>query len=105
MFVHAVYFWLRDNLTPEERTRFELGVLSLLTIDGVEFGHVGVPAPTDRAVIERGYSTALVLAFADQQAHDAYQVDPAHDRFRDECKSLWTSVRIYDSVSDSVSDA
>ena len=59
-----------------------------------------VPAPTDRPVIERGYSRALVLVFADQATHDAYQVDPVHDRFREECGGLWTNVRIYDSVSD-----
>jgi hypothetical protein len=100
MFVHSVYFWLRDNLTPAERAQFEAGVQSLATIAGVEHGFIGVPAPTERAVIERGYSKAAVLVFADQQAHDAYQVDPVHDRFRDECGSLWTKVRIYDSISD-----
>jgi hypothetical protein len=42
---------------------------------------------------------ALVLVFADQDAHDPYQEHPVHDRFREECGSCWTAVRIYDSVS------
>ena len=100
MFVHAVYFWLRPDLTPAERARFDAGVESLRTIEGVRHGYVGVPAPTDRPVIERGYSRALVAVFDDQAAHDAYQVHPVHDRFRDECGGLWTHVRIFDSVSD-----
>ena len=100
MFVHAVYFWLRPDLTPAERARFDAGVESLRTIEGVRHGYVGVPAPTDRPVIERGYSRALVAVFDDQAAHDAYQVHPVHDRFRDECGGLWTTVRIFDSVSD-----
>lgn len=60
--------------------------------------YIGVPAQTDRPVIERGYSNSLVLIFPDQTSHDAYQVDPVHDRFRAECGGFWTTVRIYDSV-------
>ena len=99
MFVHAVYFWLRDGLTRDDEARFAAGLESLRAIDGVAHGYIGVPAPTDRPVIERGYSRALVLVFADQRAHDAYQVHPVHDRFRAECGGYWTSVRIYDSVT------
>ena len=100
MFLHAVYFWLRDDLTTAERARYEEGLRSLREIEHVAQGWIGVPAPTDRPVIERGYSRALVLAFADQAAHDAYQVHPVHDRFRDECGTYWTRVQIFDSVSD-----
>ena len=100
MFVHAVYFWLRDDLTSEERQRFETGLQSLCAIDSVRHGYIGSPAATDRPVIERSYSRALVLLFDDEGAHDAYQVHPVHDRFRDECHTLWRAVRIYDSVGD-----
>lgn len=99
MFVHAVYFWLRDDLTPEQRAQFVAGLHALRAIAHVQQGYVGVPAPTSRPVIERGYTWALVLVFADQQAHDAYQHHPVHDRFRDDCAPLWTQVRIFDSVS------
>lgn len=99
MFIHAVYFWLRDDLTPAERAQVVAGLHALRGIDLVQQGYVGVPAPTDRPVIDRSYSYALVLAFADQAAHDAYQVHPVHDRFRDECSRYWHTVRIYDSVT------
>jgi hypothetical protein len=100
MFVHAVYFWLRENLTAAERKKFLAGVRSLRAIEGVKDGYIGVPAPTDRPVIERGYSQSLLLIFPDQAAHDAYQTHPVHDRFRKECSGFWTSVRIYDSISE-----
>jgi hypothetical protein len=100
MFVHAVYFWLRDDLTAAERLAFIEGVRSLRTIDTVQHGYVGVPATTDRAVIERGYSHALVLVFADKRAHDAYQTHPVHDRFRDTCSTFWRKVLIYDTDAD-----
>jgi len=98
MFVHAVYFWLRKNLTPAEERRFLAGLESLRAIEGVREGYIGAPASTDRPVIERGYSRALVLIFADQAAHDAYQEHPVHDRFRTECGDFYTTVRIFDSV-------
>lgn len=100
MFVHAVYFWLRDDLAPADRARFVAGVHALCAIETVRDGHVGVPALTDRPVIERGYSYALVLTFADEAAHDAYQVHPVHDRFREECAGFWHQVRIFDSVGE-----
>lgn len=99
MFVHAVYFWLRADLTAAERDHFIAGLRSLRGIEGVAHGWIGVPAPTDRSVIERSYSWALVLVFADQRAHDAYQVHPVHDRFREECGRYWTTVRIHDTVT------
>ena len=100
MFVHAVYFRLRGDLTPAEREQFLAGLRSLRGIEDVRQGYIGVPAPTDRPVIERGYTHALVLVFADQTQHDAYQVHPVHDRFRDECAPFWEQVRIYDSVGE-----
>jgi hypothetical protein len=101
MFVHAVYFWLRPDLASAEEKQFGAGLESLRAINGVRQGYIGVPAPTDRPVIERGYSRALVLIFDDKPAHDAYQVHPVHDKFRAECGGFWTMVRIYDSVTDS----
>ena len=101
MFVHAMYFWLRDGISREDEATFDAGVGSISTIEGVVHGYVGVPAATDRPVIERGYSRALVIVFNDEAAHDAYQVHPVHDRFREECGGFWTSVRIFDSVSTS----
>ena len=100
MFIHAVYFWLRRDLKPAERERFAAGLRSLRAIEGVRHGYIGVPAPTDRPVIERGYSNSLVLVFPDEAAHDAYQVHPVHDRFRAECGAFWTTVRIFDSVTE-----
>ena len=98
MFVHSVYFWLRDDLVPEEREAFVQGASALKRIDSVRHGYLGVPAPTDRAIIDRSYSYALTLVFEDQEGHDRYQVDPVHDRFREECAPYWTKVLIYDSV-------
>ncbi|MEO8911225.1 MAG: Dabb family protein [Gemmatimonadaceae bacterium] len=99
MFIHAVYFWLREGLAAADRERFVAGLRSLRAIEGATEGFIGVPAPTDRPVIDRSYSWSLVLVFPSQREHDAYQVHPVHDKFRAECSGYWTTVRIYDSVT------
>ncbi len=96
MFLHSVYFWLRDDLTSLDRDRFVEGVNALLAIETVRHGYVGTPASTDRKIIDRSYSYGLVVAFDDRDGHDIYQDDAIHDRFRDECADLWEDVKIYD---------
>ncbi|MFN5582317.1 Dabb family protein [Gemmatimonas sp.] len=98
MLVHAVYFWLRDDLTADERAFFETTLRSLQGIPSATHCWIGQPAETDRPVIDRSYTWALVLAFDDMAAHDAYQVDPAHQAFVSGCKPLWKQVKIYDSI-------
>lgn len=99
MFIHAVYFWLRDDLSPADTSRFVAGLESLRAIEDVRDGWIGLPAATDRPVIDRSYSRALVLLFDDAKAHERYQRHPVHDRFRDECSGYWTAIRIYDSIT------
>jgi len=41
----------------------------------------------------------LPQSVKDAAAEEAYQVHPEHDRFRAECGSFWTQVRIFDSVT------
>ena len=97
MFVHSVYFWLKPELTEAQQAQFWAGVRSLGTIASVKACYIGTPAATDRPIIDRSYSCALVVVFADEAGHEAYQVDAIHDRFRIECASLWERVLIYDA--------
>jgi len=98
-FTHVVNFWLKNDLTADQRKVFEDGVRSLGTISTVDVFHLGTPASTDRPVIDRSYDFCLVCMFKNKEDHDAYQVDPVHDVFRDTCSSLWEKVLIYDSES------
>ena len=100
MLIHSVYFWLKPNLSPQELDSFWDGVSSLLGINSVASGYVGKPADTEkRDIIDDTYDCALITIFKDRQAHDAYQIDPIHDTFR-ELSHLWHRVQIYDSLSD-----
>ncbi len=96
MFVHCVYLWLKEDLTPKQLEDVKAGISSLTSLASVKHGYFGTPADTNRPVIDRTYSYGLVVMFESAADHDAYQVDPAHDDFRKNFASYWKSVKIYD---------
>jgi len=97
MFIHHVFFWLKEELSVADVQKFDTAVKSLLTITYVASGDVGNPAATSRPVIDNSYSYSLLLQFADLASHDAYQVDPIHLKFVEGCSTLWNKVLIFDS--------
>ncbi|MDB5103406.1 MAG: Stress responsive alpha-beta barrel protein [Fibrobacteres bacterium] len=98
MLVHAVYFWLKPGTAAADEARFVELSSAMAKIPGVEHLWLGKPADTDRPVIDRSYSYALVVVMKDMAAHDGYQVHPIHDIFREKCSMLWNKVQIYDSL-------
>ncbi len=98
MFTHCVFFWLKPETTREDCVEFEQGLRSLTTIPGAIDATFGVPATTDRPVVERSYSYGLMVKLNDLAAHDAYQVHPVHKEFLKNCAALWSRVQVYDFV-------
>lgn len=98
MLVHAVYFWLKPELTDAQRADFRRGVETLAAIKSVEKTYIGPPAKTPkRPVIDDSYSLALVVLNKDIAAQNAYQVDPIHLKFVEDFNTFWMRVQIYDS--------
>jgi hypothetical protein len=98
MLVHAVYFWLKPELTAAQRADFRRAVESLRKIKAIEKIYIGAPAATEkRPVIEGTYSVALTVVVKNVAAHNAYQVDPIHLAFVKTFKAFWTRVQIYDA--------
>lgn len=98
MIVHAVYFWLKPNITPEQLATFVEGVNTLRKISSVVHCWIGEPASTDRPAIDRSYSYGLIVIFNDMTGHDAYQEDPIHRGFVERCRNLWSQVKIFDTL-------
>ena len=96
MFVHNVFFWLKDGLDDGEVAAFEKGLQSLCGIEFVTSGFYGKPAATDRPVIDSSYSYGMMLTFDDKMAQDAYQVSETHQQFLAEHRAKRTRVLIYD---------
>jgi hypothetical protein len=98
IFVHHVYFWLKETGNGEHRAQLIEGLQKLSAVESIQQFHIGVPADTDRDVIERGYAVSWLLIFANGEDQASYQVDPIHLKFVEECKHLWSKVIVHDSV-------
>jgi hypothetical protein len=98
MLYHCVYFWLKPELTAEQRADFRRGVETLKVIKSAAQVIVGAPAATTRRpVVDSSYDVALIVVCRDVVAEAAYQVDPVHLAFIENFKTFWARVQIYDS--------
>lgn len=98
MFVHHVYFWLKNPESKEDLQKLIEGLKKLTKIKYIRMFHIGVPADTNRDVIDTSYSISWLNIFDNKEDEEKYQVDPIHLKFVEECSPLWTKVLVYDSV-------
>jgi hypothetical protein len=99
MLIHSVFFWLKPETTPAQREAMLGGLESLRGIKSVEVLYIGTPAALpERPVRDSSYAFALTVGFKDIAAHDAYQVDPLHEAFNHNFRSLWARVQVYDAI-------
>ena len=98
-FVHHVLFWLVEPENPNARTEFEGALRDLASIDLVVANHIGIPAATNRDVIENTYTYSMVLTFANKTDQDTYQTHPDHLKFIEKFGHLWSRVMVIDTES------
>ncbi|MFT4666621.1 MAG: hypothetical protein ACI9XB_003587 [Gammaproteobacteria bacterium] len=97
--IHNVFFWLKSDLTTEQKSAFLAGVKSLEKAATVKSCYIGPPASTEkREVVDNSFSYALLLHFDDEAGQNAYQVDPIHLKFVEDHKDKWERVIVYDNV-------
>ncbi len=97
-FIHHVYFWLHNPESTEDQASLLAGLQALSKTPSIEQFHIGVPATTNREVIDTSYQLSWLCVFASKEAQDAYQTDPVHLHFVDTCKHLWKKVTVFDSI-------
>ena len=98
MFVHHVYFWLKNADSADVKKKLVEGLQKLSKVKTIKSFHIGQPAPTNRDVIDRSYSVSWLLLFENGTDQESYQTDPIHLKFVEECSSLWSKVVVYDSI-------
>lgn len=98
MFIHHVYFWLKNPSSKEDLEKLIDGLEKLSKVKTIKMFHIGKPAGTNRDVIDTSYSVSWLCLFDDAAGQESYQVDPIHLKFVDECKELWEKVIVYDSI-------
>ncbi|MBS1567044.1 MAG: Dabb family protein [Bacteroidetes bacterium] len=100
MFIHHVYFWLKNPDNAADLAALKKGLQSLTGIETIGMYHIGVPAATSRDVIDRSYSVSWMLVFDNLEDEEIYQHHAVHKKFVEDCKHLWERVVVYDSVDE-----
>jgi hypothetical protein len=98
IFVHHVYFWLKNTGNKEDRDKLVAGLKKLSAVKTIKQFHIGQPADTKRDVIDTSYAVSWLALFDNGADQASYQTDPIHLKFVEECSSLWVKVVVYDSV-------
>lgn len=98
VFIHHVFFWLKNPESKTDRDKLVAGLLKLSEVKTIRSFHIGKPADTNREVIERGYAISWLLHFENADDQASYQSDPIHLKFVEDCSHLWGKVIVYDSV-------
>jgi hypothetical protein len=97
--VHSVYFWLKQELTGDQRALFESELKRLPALSYLASGWVAKPAATEvRPVTDHSFDYHLQLEFKSMDDHAFYQSECLdHKRFVDTCKPMFDRVIVYDS--------
>ena len=100
MFIHHVYFWLKNSGSAEDLAQLKTGLQKLTVIETIGMYQIGLPAATNRDVIDRSYAVSWMLMFDNLEDEEIYQHHPLHKKFVEECSHLWSKVIVYDSVDE-----
>jgi hypothetical protein len=98
-FIHHVFFWFKKPVNKEIREKFEKALKELVTIETIVSYHLGIPASTNREVIDSSYTYSLLTTYKNKADQDIYQTHPKHLKFIDDCHEMWEKVVVYDTVS------
>jgi len=101
MFVHTVFFWLREGTPEEARAQLIQDCRTLLSrVPTARHVWAGPPANTPRDVVDNSYGCGLTVLFDDAEGHDVYQDHPLHQEFIDRNRAHWERVQVYDFVQE-----
>jgi hypothetical protein len=98
-FIHHVFFWLKDPASAQALEQLIEGLRKLSKAPTIKDFHIGIPANTNRDVIDSTYAASWLLLFDSAEDQDIYQTDPIHLKFIEECSHLWNKVVVYDTIS------
>jgi hypothetical protein len=98
MFIHHVYFWLKNTGNKEDKAKLVEGLKKLSKVNTLKSFYIGQPAATRREVIDSSYDISWLTFFENAADQESYQSDPIHLKFVEECSPLWQKVVVYDSV-------
>jgi hypothetical protein len=98
IFVHHVFFWLKEPKNAEARNDFEKGLQGLITVPQIQSHHIGTPVESPREVVDDSFTYSYMAFFKSKEDQNIYQTHPIHLKFIEDCQHLWEKVIVYDAM-------
>jgi len=98
IFVHHVFFWLKEPNNPEARKQFEAGLQNLIQVPLIQSSHIGKPVESPRDVVDDSFTYSYMAFFRSKEDQTIYQTHPIHLKFVNDCQHLWEKVIVYDAM-------
>lgn len=97
--IHTVYFWLKDDVSEEDRKTFEQALNDLAKVPSISEYYWGKPAGTEaRDVTDQSFDYAINVFFDSVEDEAAYQIDPLHLKFVEAFGKIFETVKVYDNT-------
>src|SRR5690606_24795489 len=97
-FAHVFFFWFKNPDSQAYRATFEASCKKFLdNSQDAKTKFIGKPPKATRDVVDDSFTYSLVVSFESAEDQAAYQTEPPHLVFIEECKDLWEKVIVYDS--------
>lgn len=98
VFVHHVFFWLKEPKNSDTRKQFEQGLNKLITVPQIQSSHIGTPVESAREVVDDSFTYSYMAFFKSKEDQEIYQTHPIHLQFIEDCQHLWEKVIVYDAM-------
>jgi hypothetical protein len=98
IFVHHVFFWLKEPGNAEACQQFEKGLQSLIKVPLIQSCHIGKPVESPREVVDDSFTYSYMAFFKNKEDQSIYQTHPIHLKFIENCQHLWQKVIVYDAM-------
>jgi hypothetical protein len=98
VFVHHVFFWLKEPQNTDARKEFEKGIKELIKVPLIKSYHIGTPVESPREVVDDSFTYSYMAFFKSKEDQTAYQTHPIHLKFVEDCQHLWEKVIVYDAM-------
>ena len=96
-FTHHVFFYLKNPGNTTDRDALMAGLKKMAAISLIREYQIGLPAPSERSVVDNSWSVSWLNVFDSAEDEAAYQVHPLHDEFVEKCKHLWEKVVVFNA--------
>jgi len=94
---HNVYFYLKEDVTAEQKQQFEEALKELMNIPQIHKYEMGVPGLEAEENEDQQFAYSFFTWFTSMEDYNGYAEHPDHLAFIDAYSDLWADIKVYDT--------